>query len=137
VDVKQAQHAARSFLMGSIRCLEQRPLPDGQFEMLVAPAAVCAALSAEIGLKAIILKEGRTARGHVISDLFGSVSNISQDAIVKEVGLPRKQFERLLAVHSEAFVEWRYAYESDKLYVDFSFLTALASAIGAVADRLG
>ncbi|MDP3110861.1 MAG: hypothetical protein Q8M71_02010 [Thermodesulfovibrionales bacterium] len=128
MNIEQAHNLSRSFLFAFQRCMEARQLPTGQFQLPVVPAVVCAALSVEIGFKAIILSEGNAASGHRIAELFKKISASMQDFIIKEVGLDRLAFTSSLDLVSNAFVEWRYIYEKDGANIDSDFLTKLANA---------
>ncbi len=126
--IDQAHNLSSSFFLAFQRCLEARQLPNGQFQMPIAPAIVCAAFSIEIGFKAIILGEGNTATGHNLSELFKKISSARQDLIIKEVGLDRTVFTDALDLVSHAFIEWRYIYEKDSATVNTDYLTKLANA---------
>src|SRR5437764_1354141 len=64
MNLDQAENLARSFGIAFRRCEEQRTIGNGQFEMPIAPAIVCAAFSIELGLKALILRCGGSPWGH-------------------------------------------------------------------------
>lgn len=49
----QAQNSSKAFYIAYQRCMEQRPLSNGQIQFLVVPAIVCAAFSIELGFKAL------------------------------------------------------------------------------------
>lgn len=108
-------------------------MPNGQFQWPMVPAVVCAAVSIEIGFKAITLSEGSTASGHELAKLFKKLSPAAQDLIVKEVGLDRAAFTVALDSVSNAFVEWRYVFEKNSAQVDMGFLTKLANATQTTA----
>jgi hypothetical protein len=120
---------ARAFWLAFQRCMEQRPLPNGQVEWLFVPAVVCAAFSIEIGFKAIIMSEGNTAsQVHELAKLFKEISPAAQDSIVKEVGLDPAAFTAGLESASNAFDQWRYYYEKGSLQANLNFLAKLANA---------
>jgi hypothetical protein len=127
----QAVNLSRAFGLASLRCEEQRPLPDGRFEMLAVPAVVCLAFAVEVGVKAMLLKIGASAKGHSLSDLVGKLPMPARQTLVQATGLDEATFASRLSLVGNAFVEWRYIYESEKAQVDLAFLRTLNQAIQA------
>jgi hypothetical protein len=101
------------------------------------PAVVCAAFSSEVGLKAILLGEGKPATGHNLCPLFERLSSESQAAIIRNIGYERERFEADLLAANDAFTKWRYVYEEEgSRRVSGQFLLLLASATHKVAAEL-
>jgi len=104
---------ADSFLKAADRCLNSCKDEDG-IEMLTVPGAVCAALSCELFLKYVVLKErGIQAKGHKLDELFLEWSAEARAALVDRRADIREVFER----NKEQFVGARYHHERDQ----FSF----------------
>lgn len=108
-------------------------MPNSQFQLPIVPAVVCAVFSVEIGFKAIILSEGGAASGHELARLFKKISPVTQNLILREVGLDLAAFNTTLNSISNAFVKWRYIYEKDSAQVDINFVKKLAIATQKVA----
>lgn len=103
------------YLAAAVRSLEDRPMPDGNVECLPTAAIVLLALSAEIGLKALVAKErGITSQQelrsvlpvvsrHQLTAWFSLLSNGSQERIKTAVDF-RTAGERhyITAVSEEA-----------------------------------
>lgn len=115
--------------------MDSRPLPNGQFQLPVVPAIVCAAFSVEVGFKAIILSEGGKASGHALADLFTKLSPDIQDFIVQETGCDRAAFDSALVAVSSSFVNWRYVYEQPSAQINIDFLSRLAAATQKASAR--
>jgi len=129
LDIQQAVNTSKAFSLAFDRCQERRPLADGHYEMLMVPAITCLALAVEIGLKAIILRDGGTGRGHSLEKLVGMLSVNRRDTLLRAMGIEEATFAPAISLVSDAFVEWRYIYERDKAHVDLAFLSALNQAV--------
>ena len=82
--------------------------------MLTTPGTVCAALSCELFLKYVVLKErGVEMRGHKLDELFLEWSAEAQTALINRRADIREVFER----NKEQFIGARYHHERDQ----FSF----------------
>jgi hypothetical protein len=133
-DTQRIMNTANSFILAADRCLEQRPLPSGQFQMLMVPAIVCRAFAIELYFKGIItLENGSASRDHDLSTLFSCLSSNSQLALRTNLSLDEAEFAQKLNGISGAFVEWRYIFESQSSNLDLAFLEGLAQA----SKRLG
>lgn len=127
-----AADVSKAFGLAFSRCQEQRSLSGGQWEMLLVPSVVCIAFAVEIGLKAIILKEGGAKVGHSLTKLFEALREDTRGAIIKTMGMTEATFGASLQGANEAFVEWRYVYERDSAHVDVFFLSNLHQAVQAL-----
>lgn len=136
METTQAHNLSGSFWLAHQRCMEKRPLPNGQFQFPAVPAIICAAFSTEIGFKAIILSEGGQAFGHKLAELFGMLSPASQNFIITDTGVDRTTFDQSLQSVSNAFVEWRYVYEKQNAQVNIDFLSRLAAATQKASARV-
>jgi HEPN domain-containing protein len=105
---------------------------------MALPAIVCAAFSAEVGLKTILARCGITAKGHDLKALYSSLPKHLQLQIQEGTCLAELEFKKLLEESRLAFVEWRYVFERESyLKVNVGFLGTLASVIQAVSTRMG
>lgn len=125
----QIANASRTFVLAFERCMMQRPLPDGRFEMPLVPGVVCLAFSIELGLKAMAAQGGLALKGHRLADLFGKIPSDAQAAIVAETKVDRQRFEIEMEAVSEVFVEWRYVYEQPSANLNLAFLQSLGGAV--------
>jgi hypothetical protein len=103
-------------------------LPDVSLGM---PALICAALSAEIGLKALLFALGSNpGREHNLSNLLDALPSAMKATIIAEVTAAYPDFCTQLANAENAFVRWRYFYESkEEISVNILFVGALGAAI--------
>jgi hypothetical protein len=102
---------------------------------LGTPAIVCATLGAELSLKAILARHGiKWGREHSLKSLLGLVPPADRDAIIAQTRLAFPDFDAQLDKAANAFVDWRYVYES-KLPKELNalFVTKFARA---AAERL-
>ena len=128
MNLAQAQNSSTAFYLAYQRCLEQRPLPNGQVQFLAVPAIVCAAFPIELGLKSLVLRAGGAASGHKLKELFGALEPPTQQLIIAAVGLARPEFDSSLEAASNTFVEWRYVYEQESANANIEFLSKLSKA---------
>ena len=135
MSAESARQLSAAFSEASERCLTERPCGDETLAIVLVPGIVCAALSIELGFKAMIMEDGKIAKGHNLLKLFHRLGPWSQNAIVHSVGLDRKSFENELAEMSEAFVQWRYVYEYDEVKISIGFLDKLLRATVSAASN--
>lgn len=135
-DPQRIKNTAFSFLLAADRCFEERSLPNGQLQMPLVPAVVCAAFGIELCLKAIITIEKGKATGHELRKLFIRLSPQSKDALAVALSLEEKVLRQKLSSISGAFVEWRYIYESQSASIDSQFLHQFARAAAQLLESL-
>jgi HEPN domain-containing protein len=124
-----ARATSTAFLEAYRRCMEDRAT-QGKQEAMFIPALVCAAFSAEVGLKALLLQEGKAAKGHDLYELFAQLTDEHKQEIVRLVAQPIDQFQSNLRRVKDAFPEWRYFYEfNDERSISVEFVARLANAI--------
>lgn len=136
LDPQRIANTAHSFLFAANRAAEPRPLPSGASEILMVPHAACLAFSAELYLKALITLEGGRASGHGLVDLFDSLSTASRDVIRAQLSMTKTAMKASLGDASDAFVTWRYIYESEARSLDLGFLRRLIEAVSSMAEAL-
>ena len=95
------------------------------------PALICAALSVEIGLKALLFEKGLgPGREHNLRKLLNMLPSPTKATIISDVSATYPDFEDQLTNAEGAFVRWRYFYESrDELNVNILFVGALGAAV--------
>jgi len=102
---------------------------------LGTPGLICAALGAELSLKAILKRRGiEFGREHNLRVLLNLASPQDRDAIVTSTRLRFVDFDAELDKAARAFVDWRYIYESQApKELNMLFLATLARS---AAERL-
>ncbi|MDO9219767.1 MAG: hypothetical protein Q7T90_01960 [Thiobacillus sp.] len=135
-DPLQVRNTAFSFLTAADRCFEMRPLPNGQFQMPLVPAVVCAAFGIELCLKAIISIEKGKATGHELHMLFIKLSPQSKATLATALSLHEKELQQKIGSISSAFVEWRYIYEADSASINTDFLLRFSRATARLLESL-
>lgn len=131
-----SQSVASAFLEAFRRCdpLSESGNPK---HFMAFPAIVCAAFSAEVGLKTILNRQGVSAKGHDLRALYLKLSTEQKYAIFEKTGLPVEEFASQLAHSRLAFSEWRYIYEQKgENLININFLGSFAAAIESVAQEL-
>jgi hypothetical protein len=125
---------AQGFLEAYRRCDPELEVYDGS--LIATPALVCAAFSVEVGLKLLLSRCGRTAKGHDLFKLYRMLPRHLQFQIRHGTGYARKEFVRELLIARNAFTEWRYVYEAnDGLMVGVVFLGKLAEAVVYICEK--
>ncbi len=100
------------------------------------PAVVCAAFSAEVGLKTLLEQLGKPATGHDLRALFLKLPDEQQLAIFEATGLSVEEFGSQLAHSRLAFSEWRYIYEAKgEKHINVRFLGTFAGAVESVLTQ--
>ena len=98
------------------------------------PAVVCAAFSAEVGLKTLLGRQGVSSKSHDLRALLLKLPAEQQYAIFEATGLAMEEFAAQLSHSRLAFVEWRYIHEENReMSINVGFLGKFASAVEAVA----
>jgi HEPN domain-containing protein len=102
--------------------------------MMAFPAIVCAAFSAEVGLKTMLTRNGLTAKGHDLRALYLKLPGETKYAIFEATGFSMEEFAAQLAHSRLAFSEWRYVYEENReMVINVNFLGKFASAVESVS----
>lgn len=128
-----SQSVSRAFLEAFRRC--DPATEKGQPKHFMAfPAVVCAAFSAEVGLKTMLNRQGIAAKGHDLRALFMKLPGEQQYAIFEKTGMQIEEFSAHLAHSRLAFSKWRYIYEEKgESFINLRFLGRLAEAIEKIA----
>ena len=108
------------------RCLKG----NGDGVYLTIPAITCAAFSAELGIKAILNREGLKTRGHKLKELLERLPAEDRDKIISLTSASYLDFNNQLEAASNAFVEWRYMHEQEnEIQVNVFFIGNFAESI--------
>jgi len=130
-----SQSVASAFLEAFRRCDPMSA--SGQTKFFMAfPAVVCAAFSAEVGLKSILARSGIKAKGHDLRALYMKLPGELKYAIFEATGSSMEEFAAHLAHSRLAFSRWRYIYEeNDEAWINVDFLGKFAEAVETVSQR--
>jgi hypothetical protein len=129
------EHTAESFLRAYERCMNP-PSQD-----LGTPALICAAFSAELGLKEILRNHGipfkKFKREHKYLNLLALLPQGETDSLRAEMISEWPDFNLQLTAASNAFVTWRYFFDSlDPIEVNGKFVAAFARTVLQRVRRL-
>ena len=87
--------------------------PNHQSYFLISKI-VNQALFCEIGLKALIVRDGNAyGKIHKLDKLFGSLNQDAQTDIIAKTGLDKNTFDKLIVNNNDVFVNWRYFFEGN------------------------
>ena len=128
-----SQSVSSAFLEAFRRCdpLSERVASE---HVMAFPAVVCAAFSAEVGLKTMLARLGIVAKGHDLRALLLKLPSEQQYAVFEATGLAVEDFAAQLAHSRLAFVEWRYIHEENReMSVNVGFLGKFAAAVEAAS----
>lgn len=120
----------REFNAGSfLRACEQCMNPPDQG--LGMPALMCAAFSAELGLKELLRKRGLAVkREHRYLDLLNLLPQSETDCIRADLIQRWPDFDSQLSKANDAFVKWRYFFESrTPIEVNIMFVADFARSV--------
>lgn len=133
---QKVRQIAEGFIAGSKRCKEVRKNFDGTIESPIIAGVVLEALSIELLLKSILLEEcGSPVRGHEFKVLYKKLSDDSKKFLQQSLGLEKNILETQINEVSNAFIEWRYIFESDSTSLNIDFLDSLLSSIKKLAEK--
>jgi hypothetical protein len=126
----------RDFMETAVRAYKGYA-PSGQpLLTLPIPLVVCYAFASEVNLKLILLKSGKKVRGHKLKSLYELLPLEIKDEVESKVKIGSIVFYKELARISDAFVDWRYIYESDNRSLNLIFIGQFATEIQRIALRL-
>lgn len=116
---------AGSFLRAYERCT------NPQDQGLGMPALMCAAFSAELGLKELIRKFGGTVKKeHKYSDLLTLLPKQEVNAILADLKTRWTDLDSQMSKANNAFVEWRYFFEKrTPIEVNVKFVADFARVV--------
>ena len=129
-----SQSVSSAFLEAFRRCDPMSEARSESKHMMAFPAIVCAAFSAEVGLKTMLARIGVAAKGHDLRALYLKLPGEAKYSIFEATGLSVEEFAAQLAHSRLAFSEWRYIYEENReMSININFLGNFASAVESVA----
>lgn len=103
---------------------------DGVTLPLGEPAITCAAFSAELGLKAILSKDGKIIKGHNLKTLLNELTIDDKVKIISLTSVDFPDFDVQLQNVSNAFIDWRYIHEKKhEKTLNIKFLGDFAKSI--------
>ena len=137
MDLDLLKNNALAFKKSAERCLEPKKQPGGGYEFFAVPAVVNLAFSVELYLKFILIKKGKSHKGHELFKLFKLLDDPTKEAIIKATNYDQITFESMLTNHTATFVEWRYMHEENRdMRASTEFMMKLATSIENVANSL-
>jgi HEPN domain-containing protein len=109
---------------------------DGVTLSLGGPAVTCAAFAAELGMKAILSRDGKKVTGHNLKALLDQLSIDDKTNIISLTSVAFPDFDVQLQNAKKAFVEWRYIHEQEnEKTVNIVFLGDFAKSILSVLSN--
>ena len=75
MSANSARQLSAAFYEASNRCLTERPCGNETLSIILVPGIVCAALSIELGFKAMIMNEGEYLEGTICQNCFMSLGH--------------------------------------------------------------
>ena len=124
-----ARMTSTAFLEAYRRCMDET---TSSTEAMFIPALICAAFSAEVGIKALLLQSGKPAKGHDLLKLFNSLPAATKFEIFSNMRMEAPEFAANLRHIRDAFKDWRYMYEfNDERFISIAFVANFASAVAA------
>jgi hypothetical protein len=126
----------RDFMETAVRAYKGYAASGQPLLTLPIPLVVCYAFASEVNLKLILLKYGTKVRGHKLKALYELLPSEIKVEIKSKVRIGDMVFDKELGRISEAFVEWRYVYESDQKSLNLIFIGQFATEIQRIALRL-
>lgn len=137
-DPKDMFEASRSLISGAKIIMDSEGIHDrGLTRIPLLPVTVCCALAVEIGIKALLILEGkqfpREGYGHSLKALFEALPAPMQQNIlsfqVQFTGFSSPDAKEKLEGEDMTFVKWRYAYEHAFLTTSPAFLHDFGVAV--------
>jgi len=110
------------FMESAGRAFKGYSVSGKRLRTLVIPVVVNYAFAAEVNLKLILLSVGKQVRGHKLKSLYDLLPLELKDEIKREAKIGRMNFDTELARISDAFVDWRYIYETEGKSLNVIFL---------------
>jgi hypothetical protein len=141
-EAQSAFDTAVSFHEAALRAATPVVSDDGSVVSPTPPSIACYAFACELYFKALhAALLGNAARGHRLLELFEGLPSAVQGSLrtrfAADLGSYGADLDGELAGLSEAFVEWRYVYESRGQILNQAALAVLAKALfETIRERL-
>ena len=101
----------------------QNPISDGSYFI---GYAIITSLICEIGLKALLIYEGKEYhKEHKLDKLFNNLNGEQQSALSSHFGISIDEFKNVLAKNNNHFINWRYFYEGNCNELDVCLIEGL------------
>ena len=125
---------AKAFFLAGHRCATEEWVSPKSYIFLLAPVVVCYAFAIEVYLKLLLqLNNIKVRNTHNILKLCKSLPEDIRNKIVEQyravLGKNLDQFLKDIELISEAFEQWRYAYEHQLLAVSTSILRGIGQIL--------
>src|SRR5262249_44529889 len=124
-----------SFFNAASRCEADVRLSPFTGNSLMGPAVVCYAFSLELYLKLLhVLASGKSPRGHELNKLYDDLPSKTKSDLLAEC--ERIDLVNELTSAANAFKEWRYSHEQQRLVINPSKLTDIIMRCHRLVRRL-
>jgi len=132
---------ARHFQLAAERCMEERQLPNNQFQWLPIPYVVNAAFACELYLKGILEKNDvKIPAKHDLKCLYNLLPyNIRK--IIKHTFEDKNMiFENELKMAKDLFLKWRYIHEDilkgNEISANLAFIRLFLDILSKTSKQL-
>ena len=69
-------------------------------------------------------------------DLYSSLDDLTKSEIVNLTSYKRDEFEQILMIHSDLFVEWRYVHEKHNAMAELGFMKQFVDSLEINANKI-
>lgn len=122
---------SQSFQRGHELCIGNGLSAENGKRNAPIPGIVCLAFAIELALKSLLLADKNQSGGHKLDELFGKLNPSAQAEVIRRVGLNEEAFLQELKTVANAFVDWRYIYETPGYHnINLPFFTVCVGAVG-------
>lgn len=121
-----------SFHVAALKCAIPEPIDGGGVSVPTSPVICCLAFACELYLKALLISRNRPSRGHKLEMLLNALEKADMLGIGKQyeqlTGRRKLVMVKDVTLVSDAFVEWRYIFESGTTTLSLARLSNIALA---------
>ena len=126
---------AVSFFNGGSRCAAEIRLSPFAGNTAMGPAVVCYTFSLELYLKLLhVLARGKSIKGHELNKLYKALPNQTKAALLAECS--DIDLVQELTSAADAFRQWRYRHEHERLAINPSMLAEIVSRCHRLVHKL-
>ena len=122
-----------SFHAAALKCASPEPIEDGGVFAPTSPVICCLAFACELYLKALLISRNRPSRGHKLELLLKALDKADMLGIAQQyeslTGRRRSVMLKDINLVSDAFVEWRYIFETGTTSLSLARLSNIALSI--------
>lgn len=126
----QNQNLSLSLLLWSVKRVSatvDNEAKDRESSLIIA--LLCAAFSTEVGMKAILHSQRKTAKSHDLGAIYRQLPHAVQSSILARAGFSETELHHRLGNLNTSCTALGSMYESDGIETAVSFLQKFASAI--------